>query len=377
MQIKLFYHSLYSDWNHGNAHFLRGMVTEMIAEGNDVEVYESVDNWSLQNLEKDSDFDYTKEFSKYYPGLKSSFYNPDIFDLDRELATADLVLVHEWNDPELVARIGEVRKNSDHFKLLFHDTHHRSISKKEEMAKYDLQHFDGVLAFGNVIRDIYRNENWTQNVWTWHEAADTNVFRPRKRQLKGDLVWIGNWGDNERKDELEEFLFRPVRELGLKATIYGVRYPKKALEKLEEAGIEYGGYLPNYKVPEVFAEYKVTMHVPRKPYVEQLPGIPTIRPFEAMACGIPLVSSPWNDSENLFRVGQDFRMASDGKEMQAEIEHILRDDLFAETLVKNGLETINEKHTCKIRYQELKQICIHDLDMKIVKQNHLLDTITK
>ena len=37
-----------------------------------------------------------------------------------------------------------------------------------------------------------------------------------------------------------------------------------------------------------------------------LPGIPTIRPFEALACGIPLVSAPWHDAEHLFRDGLDF-----------------------------------------------------------------------
>ena len=33
------------------------------------------------------------------------------------------------------------------------------------------------------------------------------------------------------------------------------------------------------------------MHVPRRPYVETLPGIPTIRPFEALACGTPVVAA--------------------------------------------------------------------------------------
>ena len=55
----------------------------------------------------------------------------------------------------------------------------------------------------------------------------------------GDLVWIGNWGDGERSDEIREFLIEPVKALGLKARIYGVRYPPRALEQLAEAGIEY------------------------------------------------------------------------------------------------------------------------------------------
>ncbi len=40
--------------------------------------------------------------------------------------------------------------------------------------------------------------------------------------------------------------------------------------------------------------------------MEALPGIPTIRPFEALVRGIPLISSPWDDAEQLFTAGKDF-----------------------------------------------------------------------
>jgi hypothetical protein len=53
MKIVLFYHSLLSDWNHGNAHFLRGVTTELLARGHDTQVFEPRDAWSLQNLLKE------------------------------------------------------------------------------------------------------------------------------------------------------------------------------------------------------------------------------------------------------------------------------------------------------------------------------------
>ncbi|MCX2739886.1 CgeB family protein [Pontibacter anaerobius] len=358
MHIVLFYHSILSDWNHGNAHFLRGIVRELEERGHRVQVYEPEKGWSLQNLVEGSSKDKLDELQEYYPGISTSFYTLESIDLDAVLRDADLVLVHEWNEHELVKRIGEHRANGGKYKLLFHDTHHRAVTERESMAKYDLTHYDGVLAFGQKIRDLYLQEGWAQKAWTWHEAADISVFYPHeKKEYEGDLVWIGNWGDEERTAELHEFLINPVKELGLKAKIYGVRYPEHARKALAEAGIEYGGWLPNYKAPEEFAKYKVTVHVPRRPYVEALPGIPTIRPFEAMACGIPLISSPWNDAENLFTPGEDFLVARSGDEMKQQLQSILNNPAKAKGVAAHGLETIRSRHTCAHRVNELEKVC--------------------
>jgi len=53
MRVVMFYHSLVSDWNHGNAHFLRGVALEMLARGIDVQISEPQDAWSRQNLVRD------------------------------------------------------------------------------------------------------------------------------------------------------------------------------------------------------------------------------------------------------------------------------------------------------------------------------------
>ena len=167
-----------------------------------------------------------RQFRKVYPLLEGKPYELDRLDLDRVLKKADLVIVHEWNDHELVRRIGEHRRNNSHYRLLFHDTHHRSVTDSSAMERYDLSCFDGVLAYGTRIRDIYLTNGWAKRAWIWHEAADVRVFYPhRPAEREGDVVWIGNWGDGERTDEIREFLVDPVQNLRLKATVYGVRYP--------------------------------------------------------------------------------------------------------------------------------------------------------
>jgi spore maturation protein CgeB len=357
MRIVMFYHTLLSDWNHGNAHFLRGIASELLAQGHEVDVYEPHNSWSLRNLIAEHGEKPIRKFRAAYPQVSSIRYELGELDVDQALANAGLVIVHEWNANELVRRIGEHRSTRGKYVLLFHDTHHRMVTAPESMAAYDLSHYDGVLAYGKVLQELYEKRGRARSAWTWHEAADIRVFQPLPDAPKqGDLVWIGNWGDDERAAEIREFLVAPVKRLKLKARVYGVRYPEHAKRALADAGIEYAGWLPNYEVPRVFSQYKVTVHIPRGPYVEKLPGIPTIRPFEAMACGIPLICSPWRDTENLFRPGKDYLIARNGGEMTEMLDGVLKDEVKARGLAKNGLETIRARHTCAHRVSELLRI---------------------
>jgi spore maturation protein CgeB len=218
MRIVLFVHSLVSDWNHGNAHFLRGVVRELAARGHQPVVYEPEDGWSRENLLREQS-GALADVAAAFPCLTSRTYGRDL-DVDEALDGADLVVVHEWNEPWLVRRVG-----AGSVPALFHDTHHRAVSAPGEMDRYDLSGYAGVLAFGRAVAEVYRERSWHDRVWTWHEAADTELFRPLRRPKDGELVWIGNWGDGERSRELRRFLLEPARRLGLRGTIHGVRYP--------------------------------------------------------------------------------------------------------------------------------------------------------
>jgi spore maturation protein CgeB len=358
MRIVIFCHSLISDWNHGNAHFLRGIAGELLARGHEVVAYEPADGWSLTHLIAEAGADAVDRFHRAFPALQSRAVDLQHLSLDEALDGADLVLVHEWNPPSLVERIGRHKvRGAGRYALLFHDTHHRSVSDVEAMERYRLEHYDGVLAFGEVIRERYVERGWSRRVWTWHEAADVRTFRPIEGEPAwADLVWIGNWGDDERSAELRSYLIAPVRETGLTATVHGVRYPAEALRELETAGIAYGGWLPNYEAPCVYARHRMTVHVPRRPYMEALPGIPTIRVFEALACGLPLISLDWRDVEGLFTPGLDYLIAKTPAGMKAHMRTVKQDQELRRSLAAHGLQTVLSRHTCGHRVDELMAI---------------------
>jgi len=356
MKIVYFTHSIRTCWNHGNAHFVRGTLGELARRGHEVLAMEAADAWSVTNLLADHGLDGLQASQAACPVLPAGTYT-SFMEALVVCDGADLVIVHEWNDPGLVAAIGTWRKRGGRFTLLFHDTHHRAVSDPAAIRAFDLSGYDGVLAFGATLAAVYRRWGWGRRVYVWHEAADVSLFHPPSvEQHRSDLVWIGNWGDGERTREIESFLLAPATAAGLSLDVYGVRYPKEARATLARYAARYHGWLPNAQAPNVFAAHLATVHVPRRYYAKHLPGIPTIRVFEALACGIPLVSAPWDDAEGLFRLGRDFLMASDGASAAAHLRSIRHDPDLRTALVESGLETIRARHTCAHRVDQLLAI---------------------
>ena len=357
MRVVYFTHSLVSCWNHGNAHFLRGVLRALQADGHSVQAIEPSQSWSRENLKADQGADALDIFGQAYPDLHTRIL-AGAEDLDAALEGADLVVVHEWNEPALVARIGRHRRRHG-YTLLFHDTHHRAVSDPDAIRAFDLQDYDGVLAFGETLARVYEAWGWADRVFVWHEAADTTLFHPPAQERdRAGAVWVGNWGDGERTAELEAFLFAPASRAGLSLDVHGVRYPEAALSTLARYGVRYHGWIANSAVPELFGRYALTVHVPRRYYTQMLPGIPTIRVFEALACGIPLISAPWTDSEHLFRPGRDYLVADDGAAMEAHMRDVLNDRALASSLAESGLGRILGAHTCSHRAREL--LTIHE-----------------
>ncbi len=352
MRIVYFAHSLVSCWNNGNAHFQRGVLRALRAVGHDVAAYEQVDGWSLQNLVADQGADVVDGFTHVFADLPCRTYT-GLDALGQAVEGADLVVVHEWNDPSVVSQIGRLHRQQ-RFILLFHDTHHRAVSEPDAIRRFDLSGYDGVLAFGETLAQVYRSWGWAGRVFVWHEAADTDLFKPPAVEASRDgAVWIGNWGEGERTAEIEAFLLAPAQRAGVTLDVHGVRYPPDALQMLQRYGARYHGWVANAAVPEIFARHRMTVHVPRRYYSQMLPGIPTIRVFEALACGIPLITAPWQDSEGLFRPGTDYLVAETGDEMQAHMLALDHDAGLAKELSAAGLSRILSRHSCSNRAAEL------------------------
>ena len=357
MRIVYLSHSLRSCWSHGSAHFLRRVLCELTALGHDVTAYEPQEAGSLADLLGDQGSSERASDAAAEPFLETYDPDGDLEALEALLDGADLVVVHQWNRPELVARIGRIRARGGSFLALFHDTHHRALTAPNELTPCNLPAYDGVLAAGTSLAEAYQRRGWGDRVFTWREGADTAVFQPPEEATNREgLAWIGDWADGERLAELQDFLFRPAREAGLPIDVFGVRFSDRAKRALRRAGVRCHGWLPNARTRDVLASHLATVQIPRRLSASLLPGSPPIRMFEALACGIPLIAAPWSDSEGLFRPGRDYLAARDGAEMSRQLRRLRDDEALRAKLVRSGLAKVRARHSSACRAKELVAI---------------------
>src|SRR5690242_3514208 len=109
MHIVVFCQSLISDWNHGNAHFLRGIGSELSSRGFTVSFLEPADSWSMAGLVNEAGRAAVRGYFKRFDHLSVTQYDTASLDLVQVLDRASLVLVHEWNSSDLIARVGSHR----------------------------------------------------------------------------------------------------------------------------------------------------------------------------------------------------------------------------------------------------------------------------
>ena len=96
MKFVYFTHSLASCWNHGNAHFLRGVLRDLLHRGHGVVALEPAGAWSRENLLRDHGEAGLDAFRSLYPELQPRIF-ATLDETGSALQEADVVIVHEWN----------------------------------------------------------------------------------------------------------------------------------------------------------------------------------------------------------------------------------------------------------------------------------------
>ena len=114
-------------------------------------------------------------------------------------------------------RIGQHRATAAGYHLLFHDTHHRAVTEPAGDGRATTCRTTTACSrSAKSCEDSTSRSGWAAPRVDLARSGRHRAcsIRPKRSRDEGDLVWIGNWGDDERTAELHEFLLEPVRSWG-------------------------------------------------------------------------------------------------------------------------------------------------------------------
>ena len=363
---RLFCHSLLSDWNHGNAHFLRGVVTELRrARPRRRGLRAARRAGALPNLRRRPRRARRSPASAApIPRSRSQPLRPRRRSTSTRRSTAPTwCIVHEWNDHELVRahrRAPRARRRATGCSSTTPTTAAVTDAARDGRLR-PVATTTACSRSASVIRDLYLARGWAQRAWTWHEAADTRVFRPHRRTRRAQATSSGSatGATTSAPRELREFLIEPVA----RARPHGAR-PRRALSR---AGARRRSRARGHRVRRLAAQLEVPRGLRPLPRHRARAAAP-VRRGAARHPDDPRRSrrwpaasrwsrAPWDDAEGLFRRATTSSSRATATRCARTCARCSHDpELRRASSPRTGCETILARHTCAHRVDELLAI---------------------
>ena len=152
---------------------------------------------------------------------------------------------------------------------------------------------------------------------TLYCSADLRLYQPQQVEPKWSLGYLGTYSD-DRQPSLNELLLEPARELKASAfVVAGAQYPDRVdwpgnVERIE--------HVAPGEHPDFYSRQRFTLNVTRAD-MRALGFSPSVRLFEAAACGAPIISDRWPGIETIFSPSSEILLVNCG----AEVVHILHE----------------------------------------------------
>jgi spore maturation protein CgeB len=156
--------------------------------------------------------------------------------------------------------------------------------------------FDLYLSFtGGPTLDLLERRWGARRERAFHCLVDGERYRPLAVERRWLLGYLGTYSD-DRQPALERLLLEPARRLPHERfVVAGPQYP----DGIDwPANVERIEHLPPEEHPAFYAAHAFTLNVTRAAMVEA-GWSPSVRLFEAAACGVPVISDRWEGLEEL------------------------------------------------------------------------------
>jgi spore maturation protein CgeB len=208
-----------------------------------------------------------------------------------------------------------------------------------------LRDFDLVLSLtGGAALDQLRRWLGARDVAPLYGSIEPALHAPIDRVPAFDLSFLGTYCA-DRQAALDRLLLeaarrRPARAFAVGGALYPGHLPWPA-------NVTYVGQLPASQQSSYFGASRLTLNLARGP-MARYGHCPSVRLFEAAACGVPVVSDRWAGIETFFAPGREILLADDVDDVIAAIE---RSDLAG--IAAAARERVLASHTARHRASEL------------------------
>jgi spore maturation protein CgeB len=345
MNILLLGLSITSSWGNGHATTYRALVRELVANGHDVLFLERDVPWYAQNRDLPEPPFGTTRLYRSLAQLKQRY--------TRHVREADLVVVGSYV-PEGVA-VGEWVTSTAQGLTAFYDIDTPVTLAK--LAKRDFEYlsphlipkYDLYLSFtgGPTLRKIERKYR-SPMARALYCSFDPEHYYPERRKPRWDLGYLGTYSD-DRQPTVERLLLEPARRLReSKFVVAGPQYPESIEWPRNVKRIQ---HLPPAEHRRFYNSQRFALNVTRAEMI-RAGWSPSVRLFEAAACGVPIISDEWPGLDELFAIDEEILIARTTRDVLACLR-----DLDEEERRAIGLRArvrVLRDHTAAHRARELE-----------------------
>ena len=346
MKIVIFGLSITSAWGNGHATTFRALASALWKRGHRIVFFERDQEWYASNRDlpepRFCDVRIYPEWAEILPVVR------------RELRDADLALVGSYS-PDGIAAIQEVL-DSRAIKTFYDiDTPITLAKLRNGGAEYlrveDVRGFDLYFSFtgGPALREL-ECKFGAQRAVPLYCSFDPDQYRfAPLPEYACDLSYMGTYAA-DRQQKIESFLCRPARRLASRRFIVaGSQYPQ---EIRWPANVRRILHLNPRWHASFYSSSLLTLNVTRQDMV--LAGYsPSVRLFEAAACGATIVSDSWEGLDTFLRPGREILLPTCSDDVIAYLQGMSRSDL--RRIGRNAQERVLAEHTSAVRAVEFEK----------------------
>jgi len=178
-------------------------------------------------------------------------------------------------------------------------------------------------------------------------SADPDVYHPEDVETQWMLGYLGTYSP-DRQPMLDRLLLEPARALAPERfVVAGPQYPSDIAWPANVRRIE---HLAPDRHRRFYNAQRFTLNVTRADMV-RAGWSPSVRLFEAAACGTPIISDPWAGLDTLFRPGEEIVIAHDSDEVVAALRSMSPE--AAARMGQRARDRVMAAHTAAHRAAEL------------------------